>query len=154
MSYTIGEMAKNIGVPASTLRYYDKEGLLPFVERTPSGIRKFKDEDYEWLRIIECLKATGLEIKQIREYIDMLLAGDSTIKQRLQLFIAQREAVLQQMQQLQKTLDILDYKVWYYETAVQAGTAAVHKQLKEDEVPLRMRQIKQSMKNYYKDKLL
>lgn len=151
MHYSIGEMAKMIGVPASTLRYYDKEGLLPFVERTAGGIRKFKAEDYEWLRIIECLKATGLEIKQIKAYIDMALAGDSTIKQRLQLFVEQREAVRQQIRQLQNTLEILDYKVWYYETAVQAGTAAVHKQLQEEEIPLRMRQIKQSMK-YYADK--
>jgi len=56
MFYTVGEMAKLLGVPASTLRYYDKEGLLPFVERSSGGIRMFKDQDYEWLKIIECMK--------------------------------------------------------------------------------------------------
>ena len=56
MMYTVGEMAKLLGVPASTLRYYDKEGLLPFVERSPGGMRMFQEKDYEWLQIIGCLK--------------------------------------------------------------------------------------------------
>ena len=71
MAYTIGEMAKRLGVPASTLRYYDKEGLLPFVERSAGGIRVFRESDFEWLRIIECLKKTGMSIKNIREYIEL-----------------------------------------------------------------------------------
>lgn len=150
MSYTIGEMARMVGVPASTLRYYDKEGLLPFVERTPSGIRKFKDEDYGWLRIIGCLKETGLEIRQIKEFIDLTLAGDSTIKQRLEIFVAQREAVLKQIAQLKNTLEVLDYKVWYYETAAAAGTVAVHESISDDEIPERMLRIKRSIK-YYDD---
>lgn len=152
MSYTIGEVAKLTGIPASTLRYYDKEGLLPFVERTSGGVRVFSDEDCEWIRIIECLKSAGLELKHIKGYIDMVLAGDSTIKQRLQLFVYQRNAVIEQMNKLQNILSVLDYKVWYYETALQAGTVAVHKQLTDEQIPLRMRQIKQSMKYYSEDK--
>lgn len=58
--YTVGEMAKRLGISASALRYYDREGLLPFVERSGSGMRMFKDSDYEWLQIIECLKKTGI----------------------------------------------------------------------------------------------
>ena len=72
MLYTVGEMARFLNVSASTLRYYDKEGLLPFVERSNSGIRMFSDKDYEWLKIIECLKKSGLSIKEIRSYIDMI----------------------------------------------------------------------------------
>ena len=68
MVYTVGEMAKKIGVAPSTLRYYDKEGLLPFVERSGGGMRMFKDSDLDWLRIIECLKRTGMPIKEIRQW--------------------------------------------------------------------------------------
>ena len=79
MMYTVGEMAKLLGVPASTLRYYDKEGLLPFVERSPGGMRMFQEKDYEWLQVIGCLKKTGMPLKNIRTYIDMAMQGDETI---------------------------------------------------------------------------
>lgn len=66
MLYTVSEMAKRLGVAPSTLRYYDKEGLLPFIERSDGGIRMFKDTDFEWLSIIECLKKTGMPIKELK----------------------------------------------------------------------------------------
>ena len=91
MIYTVGEMAKMLDVPASTLRYYDKEGLLPFVERSPGGIRMFQESDYSWLKIISCLKKAGMSLKDIREYINLALQGDETIEQRLELFYKQRE---------------------------------------------------------------
>ena len=69
MIYTVGEMAKRIGVAPSTLRFYDKEGLLPFVERSEGGIRVFKDADYEWLQVIGCLKKTGMPLKDIKELL-------------------------------------------------------------------------------------
>ena len=71
MPYTIGQMAEKLGVAPSTLRYYDKEGLLPFVERTAGGIRIFSDGDLETLKIINCLKDTGMQIKDIRNFISM-----------------------------------------------------------------------------------
>lgn len=71
MAYTVGEMARRLDVPASTIRYYDKEGLLPFVGRSSGGIRVFTEKDFEWLRIIECLKKTGMSLKDIREYIEL-----------------------------------------------------------------------------------
>ena len=67
MVYTIGEMAKMLGVPASTLRYYDKEGLLPFVARSSGGIRQFLESDIEWLRVIGCMKKAGMSVKDIRQ---------------------------------------------------------------------------------------
>ena len=81
MVYTISETAKRLNIAASTLRYYDKEGLLPFVERSNGGIRIFKDEDFEWLGIVECLKKTGMPIKEIKEFVDWCVAGDATIDQ-------------------------------------------------------------------------
>lgn len=146
MAYTVGEMAKMLHVAPSTLRYYDKEGLLPFVERSSGGIRLFKDSDFEWLSIIECMKQTGMPIKEIKTFIDLCMAGDSTISERLNLIRRQQEAVRAQMAQLQSTLDMLDYKEWYYRTAQQADTCALHATLPEEEIPERFRAIRQRAK--------
>lgn len=135
MVYTIGETAKRLNIAASTLRYYDKEGLLPFVERFNGGIRIFKDEDFEWLGIIECLKKTGMPIKEIKEFVDWCVAGDATIDQRLALIKAQQEAVERQIQAMQENLNLLSYKRWYYETAKQAGSCSIHKDMKLSDVP-------------------
>lgn len=135
MSYTIGEMAKKLNVAPSTLRYYDKEGLLPFVERSNGGIRVFKESDFGWLAIIHCLKKTGMSIKDIKKYMDMATKGDSTIDERLQMFQDQRENVLKQIEELNGTLKILDYKCWYYETAKNAGTTEILDNMKLEDMP-------------------
>ena len=146
MAYTVGEMAKILHVAPSTLRYYDKEGLLPFVERSSGGIRLFKDSDFEWLSMIECMKQTGMPIKEIKTFIDLCMAGDSTISERLNLIRRQQKVVHAQMAQLQSTLDMLDYKEWYYLTAQQAGTCAIHATLPEAEIPEKFRAIRQRTK--------
>lgn len=146
MTYTVGEAAKLLGVAPSTLRYYDKEGLLPFVERSGGGIRKFKDIDIECLNIIECLKKTGMPLKDIKMFLDMVAAGDSTIRDRLALFQKQREAVTAQMRELQDTLDIIDYKCWYYEMAKDAGTTAHLNELCEQEIPKKFQSVFRKLK--------
>jgi len=143
MLYTIGEMAKKLGVPTSTLRYYDKEGLLPFVERSDGGIRVFKDTDYEWLFVIECLKKAGMPLKDIRIFIGLAMQGDETINQRLAIFQKQRKAVEEQLSQLQETHRVLDYKCWYYETAKKAGTTAVPRAAKTEDVPEEFHAVKE-----------
>ena len=125
MVYTVGEMAKRLGVPASTLRYYDKEGLLPFVERSSGGIRMFQDSDFEWLQVIGCMKKAGMSIKDIRRYIEMALQGDDTIDLRLEMFRHQREVLQKQMAELQHTMEMVEYKCWYYETAKVRGTTRI-----------------------------
>lgn len=145
MFYTVGEMAKLLGVPASTLRYYDKEGLLPFVERSSGGIRMFKESDYEWLKIIECMKKAGMPIKDIREYIELALQGDETIHERLELFQKQRQLLQAQMASLQRTLDVLNYKCWYYETAEKAGTVDVPQNMSLEEVPEKFKEIRRQL---------
>lgn len=100
MVYTVGEMAKMLEVPASTLRYYDKEGLLPFVERSPGGMRMFQEKDFEWLQVIGCLKKAGMPLRDIRVYIELAMQGDDTIGERLALFEHQREVQREQMEQL------------------------------------------------------
>lgn len=122
MLYTVGEMAKEIGVATSTLRYYDQEGLLPFINRTSSGMRMFTDDDYTTLKVIDCLKKSGLTIKEIKAYLDLAKLGDSTLKQRQVIFQKRREMVQEQISEMQKTLAVLDYKCWYYDTAIAQGT--------------------------------
>jgi len=139
MFYTIGEMAQKLNVAPSTLRYYDKEGLLPFVERSSGGIRMFKDEDMEWLRLLGCLKKAGMPLREIKAFMDWSRQGDATIDRRLDLIEKQRQSVLEQQKQLEDTLLMLDYKRWYYQTAQEAGTCAVHDSLSLDRVPERFR---------------
>ena len=139
MFYTIGEMAQKLDVAPSTLRYYDKEGLLPFVDRSSGGIRMFKEEDMEWLRLLGCLKKAGMPLKEIRSFLDGARQGDATISQRLELLEKQRQSVLDQQKQLEDTLLMLDYKRWYYQTAQEAGTCAVHDSLTPEQVPERFR---------------
>lgn len=146
MLYTVGEMAKRIGVTPSTLRYYDKEGLLPFVERSSSGIRMFKDSDYEWLKIIECLKKTGMHLKDIREFIHMAMQGDSTIEPRLELIKAQRDSVLKQISELQNILNTLDFKCWYYETAKANSSTDIPRNMSLDEIPKQFRDVRKSLR--------
>lgn len=142
MAYTVGEMARRLGVPASTLRYYDKEGLLPFVGRSSGGIRVFEEQDFEWLRIIECLKKTGMSLKDIREYIELAMQGDATITQRLELFRKQRTMLEARMAELQQTMDTLDYKCWYYETAAAQGTTEGISAIMEEQMPERLRAVR------------
>ena len=139
MFYTIGEMARKLNVAPSTLRYYDKERLLPFVERSSGGIRMFKDEDMEWLRMLGCLKKAGMPLKEIKSFMDWSRQGDATISHRLELLEKQRQSVLEQQKQLEDTLLMLDYKRWYYQTAQEAGTCAVHDSLTPEQVPERFR---------------
>lgn len=141
MFYTISEVAKKLNLSTSTLRYYDKEGLLPFVERSQSGIRRFKDSDFEWLELIECLKNTGMSIKNIKKFIDYYMEGDSTINERLNTIDNQRQVVIEQIKQLEKNFELLNYKHWYYETAKKFGTCSIHKDLDINDIPKQFRKI-------------
>lgn len=144
MSYTVGEMSKILGVPASTLRYYDKQGLLPFVERSKGGIRLFQDVDLEWLRIIECLKKSGMSLSEIKRFILLSMDGDDSIDERLALMQKQYEVVHQQMLELQETLNTVEYKCWYYQTAKERGTL---EGMNEVEVPKRFKNVVSRLKN-------
>lgn len=130
--YTIKEAAEIMNLPASTIRYYDKQGLLPFVGRSDSGYRTFSETDIGMLRMIECLKSTGMPIKEIRQFCLWVQQGDSSLQQRCDMFRERRKAVQEQMEQLKKTAEIIEYKCWYYETALAAGTEAVHRREPEE----------------------
>ena len=143
MLYTVSEMARVLNTSASTLRYYDQEGLLPFVERSKSGIRMFTEKDYEWLKVIECLKKSGLSIKEIRSYIHMAQQGDASLKERLSLFEDRKRAVKKQMEEMQETLELLEFKCWYYQTAIQEGTEDHVRSLSIEEIPEPYRKVKE-----------
>jgi DNA-binding transcriptional MerR regulator len=142
MLYTIRDAAAHVGIAASTLRYYDKEGLLPFVERTSGGIRMFREADIEWLQLIECLKATGMSIKDIKKFIDLYTEGDSTLEPRRDMFYERKQAVEMQMEALQKTLDFIRYKCWFYDTSVAAGSSDIHKNMKSEDIPEEIKEMK------------
>ena len=141
MYYTVGEMAKRLGVAPSTLRYYDQEGLLPFVERSEGGIRVFKESDYEWLQVIGCLKKTGMQLRDIKTFIEMAMQGDQTIEPRLALITKQKESVKAQIAELEETLRTLEFKEWYYNTAKENGTTSVPRNMTLDELPEEFREV-------------
>ena len=142
MLYTVGEMAKKLGVAPSTLRYYDQEGLLPFVERSSGGIRVFKDSDYEWLQVIGCLKKTGMQLKDIKLFIEMAMQGDETIEPRLALITKQKAAVQAQIAELEETLRTLEFKEWYYTTAKKNGSTEVPRNMTLEELPKEYREVR------------
>lgn len=132
--YTIGQVAKMFGLPISTLRYYDKQGLFSKMERV-SGIRKFSESEIEALRVIECLKKAGMEIKDIRHFMDMCVQGPSTYPQRKALFETHKERMEAEIERMNRTLDMLKFKCWYYEQAIQDGSEDRLKALIPDHLP-------------------
>lgn len=115
MTYSIQEVARKFGLSAHTLRYYDKEGLLPFVGRDKSGNRVFTDTDLQWLTMICCLKNTGMPIKEIKQYADWCAQGPDTIDERKAMLLAHRKNVVKQMEELQKHLALIDSKIAVYD---------------------------------------
>lgn len=143
MTYTISAAAKRMGVSVPTLRYYDKEGLLPHMNRSGSGIRMFTEDDFEWVRFIERLKKSGMPIKEIKSYIDLYEQGDGTIGERRELIYARRAAVEREMEELQETLAFITYKCWYYDKALELGSEEAVKAIPADELPDDIRAIKE-----------
>lgn len=122
MAYSIGEISSMLNISISTLRYYDKEGLLPLVNRTMGNIRVFDDTDIECLKMIECLKTTGMPLKDIKLFFEWCEIGDSTINERYELFLKQKEKTEHQIELLQKSLERINYKCEYYRAAKEKGT--------------------------------
>ena len=118
--YSIGQVSEMFDLPVSTLRFYDKEGLFPAMERR-SGIRRFGEREIEALRVIELLKKSGLEIKEIKQFMTWVAEGPSTYPDRKAMLEARKAAVEAEMEKLGKTLDMLKFKCWYYDIAIADG---------------------------------
>ncbi|MBS6673450.1 MAG: MerR family transcriptional regulator [Haemophilus paraphrohaemolyticus] len=122
MTYTTAKAAEKIGISAHTLRFYDKEGLLPNVGRDKHGNRRFTDNDLQWLSLLQCLKNTGMSLKDIKRFAECTTIGDDTIDERLALFESQTENVKQQIAELQRYLGLLEYKLAFYQKAKELGS--------------------------------
>lgn len=116
-TYTIKQVAEDFDLSISTIRYYDKKGLLPFVSKNESGYRIFTDADLNLIKTIVCLKNTGMPIKDIRTYIEYVMAGPNTIEQRKTLLKKHKRAVLQKQKMLTENLQEIDFKLNRYESA-------------------------------------
>lgn len=132
--YTIGQVSEMFDLPISTLRYYDKEGFFPNLVRK-GNIRYFSNNEIEALRIIECLKKSGLGIKEINQFFTWVSQGSSSFEKRKELFEARKEAVEAEIQNLQKTLSLLEFKCWYYSKAMEDGTEEYIREMLPDKLP-------------------
>ena len=138
--HSIGQVAEMFGLPISTLRYYDKQGLFPNMERV-SGIRKFGNTEIEALRVIECLKKAGMEIKDIRQFMDWCSEGPSTYPQRKAMFEERKAHMEAEIAHMNRALDMLKFKCWYYEQAIRDGNEEKLAAMIPDELPKDIRAI-------------
>ncbi|MBQ7651608.1 MAG: MerR family transcriptional regulator [Victivallales bacterium] len=113
--YTVKEMAEMMGLTPYAVRYYDNAGLIPYVGRSNGNIRLFSDYNLAWLKVVHCLRSTGLPVTEVRRYIQMCQEGDATIPQRAALIAEQERKLKAQLEELHKQMEVLEYKKRYYE---------------------------------------
>lgn len=138
---TIGQVAKKMNLSISTLRYYDKEHILPAIKRNDTGVRLFDDSDIEALRVIECLKVSGMKLKDIKIFMQWCSEGDKTIKKRLNMFNQQERAINDQINRLNKALNMIKFKKWYYQTALNDNTENNVKKMDITNMPREIQQL-------------
>ncbi|AEY68031.1 MerR family transcriptional regulator [Clostridium sp. BNL1100] len=114
MDYSIKQVSEKTNLKAHVLRYYEREGLLPNVSRSESGIRRYSEEDLEWLGLICCLKNTGMSIKQIREFVALSTQGKGTLKQRCDMLIEHKKTVKSQIEEMNNHLKKVTHKIEYF----------------------------------------
>ncbi|HWR23046.1 MAG TPA: MerR family transcriptional regulator [Feifaniaceae bacterium] len=114
MGYTVKQVSEKTNLAGHVLRYYEKEGLLPQVGRTKSGIRQYSEDDLEWLGLICCLKNTGMSIKQIKEFVDLSIEGDATLKQRCEMLLEHKKNVETQIGNMYRHLDKVSHKIAHF----------------------------------------
>ena len=117
---TISEVSKKYNLTADTIRYYEKEGLIPKVPRTQNGIRDFDEESCGWIEFIKCMRSAGMEIEILKRYVELFKEGRSTIKERKALLEEQRTKLIKKRQDINTTLERLDYKIELYKE-IEAG---------------------------------
>lgn len=118
MEYLIKDASKKLNISIYTLRYYDKEGLTPFVKKDENGVRKYTDEDLEWIRMLINLRDIDMPISNIKEYIELYLKGDETIEQRRDLMCRYREYIKKKVEDTISSLEMATEKLRNYDSAV------------------------------------
>ena len=117
---TISEVSQKYGLPADTLRYYEKVGLISPVNRKESGVRDYTETDCGWVEFIKCMRGAGLSIETLIEYVSLFRRGNRTLQKRKQLLIKERDALQQRVEQMQQTLNRLNHKIEVYEEKIVA----------------------------------
>ena len=112
---TIAEVSKKVNLSADTLRYYERIGLIPEVNRTESGIRNYTEEDLGWIEFSKCMRNAGMSIEALIEYIKLYKKGDATLEARKQLLISQKDAIKERLEEIQNTFERINYKIKNYE---------------------------------------
>ncbi len=119
---TISEISEKYGLSRDTLRYYEKVGIIPPVHRTSSGLRDYTEEDCKWVELVKCMRSAGLSVEVLKEYVKLAQQGNETFSKRRELLVQQREQLVSQMQVIQETIDRLDYKIAFYDEAMETKT--------------------------------
>ncbi|MDR1399629.1 MAG: MerR family transcriptional regulator [Treponema sp.] len=125
MSYSIKQVSEKTNLLPHVLRYYENEGLLPSVARSRSGIRRYSEDDLEWLSLICCLKNTGMSIKQIKNFVELSVEGDTTLQQRRELLQEHKKNVEAQILEMQKHLKKVIHKIEYFSKKVQSQESGI-----------------------------
>lgn len=115
---TITEVSKKYDLSQDTLRYYERIGLIPKVNRNKSGIRDYLEEDCRWVEFVKCMRSAGLPIEVLIDYVTLFQQGDETIEARKEILIGQRKQLIEKMEDMKETIERLDYKIDRYEQAV------------------------------------
>lgn len=116
--YTIKEVAEKMDISEHTLRFWAKSGFFPFLTRNDNNVRMFSENDLNWVRIVKCLRSVGTQTKDVKRYIDLCIIGNSTIKERYQIILDTKTKALEQMNELKKQLELLDYKENFYKNLI------------------------------------
>jgi DNA-binding transcriptional MerR regulator len=111
----ISEVSKTYDISIDTIRYYERIGLLPTVNRLENGIRDFNSIDVEWIEFIKCMRNAGLPIEVLKDYVTLVQSGDDTKEERKKILVDQRDVILGKMAEMQETLNLLNYKIDVYE---------------------------------------
>lgn len=112
---TIAEVSRKYDISADTLRYYERIGLIPPVPRTRGGLRDYGEESYGWIQLMKCMRAAGVQIEALIEYVDLFQQGDATLDARKALLVEQRDQLVSRMAEMQASLDLLNQKIDRYE---------------------------------------
>lgn len=121
---TIAEVSKKYGLSADTLRYYERIGLIPPVPRTPSGVRDYDEASCRWVELMKCMRAAGVQIEALINYVALVQQGEGTLRARKDLLVEQREQLAERMADMQRSLERLDEKIQWHEQMIQEKAAA------------------------------
>lgn len=135
MEFSISEVAKKMNVTVPTLRYYDNIGLFKNLKKNNAGNRVFTEEEVEALRVIQYLKKSGMQLTEIKEFMNWCKEGDSTLEKRLNVFKKQKENVISEINKLKETLSLIEFKEWYYTEAIKDGTEEKVKNMSLENMP-------------------